>query len=132
MFNWLNEARYALRYLGSGALNTLLGFLVIFLLTSTGVRPIWANVSGYLVGFVLGFIFTRKLVFRSKDAFINESLRYLIAFFIAFGVNLIVLHFALNAGNTNLVSQLLAAATYTSCMYILSRFFVFKRPQRAG
>lgn len=115
-----------LRYAGSGSLNTLSGFAVIFLLMWLGVSPFWANVAGYAVGFILGFVLTKNLVFRSNGHFVAESMRYLIAFAIAFLVNLLVLQLSLNGLALHvLAAQLVAACSYTVLMYLLSRVYVF-------
>ena len=127
MSNWQIESAYIGRYAGSGALNTLVGFSAIFLLMALGVSPILANISGYLLGLVLGFFLTKKIVFRSKGHITSEGLRYLGAFLICFVINLFVLEFALSALRWNPVfAQLLAAATYTVIMYLLTRLLVFR------
>lgn len=114
------------RYAGSGSLNTLSGFAVIFLLMWLGVSPFWANVAGYAVGFVLGFMLTKRFVFRSNGHFVTESVRYLIAFALAFLVNLLVLQLSLNALALHAIAaQLVAALSYTSLMYFLLRAYVF-------
>ena len=115
-----------LRYAGSGSLNSLSGFAVIFLLMWLGVSPWLANVAGYAVGFVLGFVLSKNFVFRSNGHFVAESKRYLVAFAVAFLVNLLVLQLSLNALALHaLTAQLVAACSYTLLMYFLSRVYVF-------
>jgi len=127
MSNWQIESAYIGRYAGSGALNTLAGFSAIFLLMALGVSPILANISGYFLGFVLGFFLSRKIVFRSKGHITTEGLRYLGAFLVCFVINLFVLEFALSALNWKpVLAQLLAAVTYTIIMYLLTRLLVFQ------
>ncbi|MBI1175180.1 MAG: hypothetical protein GC139_07940 [Sideroxydans sp.] len=127
MSSWGNEAAYIRRYLGSGALNTVAGFAVIFLLTWIGASPYAANVGGYLVGLLLGFFISKKLVFRSAGHFTTEGLSYLAAFLCCFALNLVVLRFALDRlGWHALAAQLLAAASYTGVMYLLTRHVVFR------
>jgi putative flippase GtrA len=126
MSNWQAETAYVGRYAGSGLLNTLVGFSVIFVLMALGVSPIVANIGGYFVGLILGFVLSKKLVFRSEGHVTTESLRYLAAFLACFILNLIVLQSALSVLRLNaILAQLLAAATYTIAMYLLSRFMVF-------
>ncbi|MDO8843254.1 GtrA family protein [Methylicorpusculum sp.] len=120
------EASYIKRYAGSGLVNTIAGFVVIFLTMSMGVSPLISNLAGYTAGFILGFVLTKKFVFRSNGHFVAESIRYLVAFFISFLFNLLVLQFAIVHLNFNaLVSQVAAAVAYTLLMYVLTRFFVF-------
>lgn len=125
--NWAREAAYLTRYAGSGIINTIVGFAVIFLAMSIGFSPIVSNVAGYAVGFVLGFVLSKKFVFRSNGHFVAESIRYMVAFIISFLFNLFILHFVLDMLNFNAyVAQVAAAASYTLFMYILTRGFVFR------
>src|SRR4030067_500428 len=94
--NWRHESAYLTRYAGSGLLNTLVGFSVIFLLMALGASPYIANIGGYMVGFVLGFVVSKKFVFRSNGHFVGESMRYLAAFLICFMLNMLVLRLVLS------------------------------------
>lgn len=121
-----SKAGYVSRYLGSGALNTIVGFTVIFLLMAIGVSPVISNVAGYAVGLLLGFMVSRSFVFRSDGHVISEGARYLICFCISFVVNLLVLTYALEALQLSKeLSQIVAAATYTVLMYIFSYYLIF-------
>jgi len=120
------EARYIARYTGSGLVNTIVGFLVILTAMAVGFSPIVSNVAGYAVGFTLGFVLSKKFVFRSNGHFVGESVRYLVAFVISYILNLLVLYLAISYLNIHaVISQFIAAIFYTACMYILARFFVF-------
>lgn len=127
MSRWRAEWGYLGRYVGSGTVNTLIGFAVIFTAMAIGLSPISANVAGYTVGFILGFVISKKIVFRSGGNLISESARYLIAFFMAFAVNLFTLNIALEWIRLQpVLAQACAAATYTISMYLLARYFVFR------
>jgi putative flippase GtrA len=124
--DWWKEAAYLTRYAGSGMINTIVGFIVIFSLMALGASPILSNIAGYAVGFVLGFVLSKKFVFRSDGRFVTESIRYLIAFMISFLFNLLILRFALKYLNLHaVVSQVISAVGYTLLMYVLTRLFVF-------
>lgn len=125
MSNWRAESALLSRYVGSGMLNTVAGFAVIFALMAVGVSPLWANVAGYAVGLVLGFVVTKKLVFRSNGHFVGESVRYLAAFAVCFALNLYALQRLLEHSSA-VVAQLGAAVVYTGSMYLLTRFLVFR------
>lgn len=126
MSRWRSESAYLGRYAGSGALNTVTGFAVIFALMALDFSPFIANIGGYLVGFILGFVVSKKFVFRSNGHFVGESIRYLVAFMICFGLNLLTLQIALSKLHINaLAGQLLAAVVYTASMFIFTRWFVF-------
>lgn len=126
LIEWPKEATYILRYAGSGVINTLVGFAVIFSAMALGFAPVASNIAGYVVGFILGFILSKKFVFRSNGLFVVESVRYLIIFAISFLFNLLVLHLSLTYFSIHVfVSQILAAGSYTVLMYILARLFAF-------
>ena len=123
---WRKEAVYITLYAGSGVINTIVGFIVIFSAMAIGFSPMVSNVAGYAVGFILGFVLSKKFVFRSNGHFVAESGRYLIAFVISFLFNLLVLNLALSYLIFHVVvAQIAAAGSYTMLMYILTRLFVF-------
>lgn len=127
-----SEVLYVTRYTGSGAVNTIVGFAVIFLAMAVGFTPVISNIAGFAVGFTLGFVLSKKFVFRSDGHFVGESVRYLIAFVVSFLFNLLVLHLALNQFKISPVpAQIVAALSYTIVMYILARFFVFSPTKNA-
>lgn len=123
--DWGKEISYFTRYAGSGLLNTLVGFVVILVAMSLGFSPMVSNIVGYVVGFMLGFVISKKFVFRSNGRFIAEGISYLVAFFVSFLFNLLVLYFALKLNFPAVASQVIAAISYTLLMYILTRLFVF-------
>lgn len=124
--DWWEEAGYITRYAGSGVINTIVGFIIIFSIMALGFSPMVSNIAGYAVGFTMGFVLSKKFVFRSNGHVVAESVRYLVAFFISFLFNLLMLRFALNYLNLNaFVSQVIASMCYTLLMYILTRLFVF-------
>jgi putative flippase GtrA len=121
-----SKAGYVSRYLGSGALNTIVGFTVIFLLMALGVSPVISNIAGYTVGLLLGFTVSRSFVFRSDGHMLSEGSRYILCFCICFATNLFVLTYSLETLQLSKeISQVIAAGTYTLLMYILSYYFVF-------
>jgi putative flippase GtrA len=123
---WWKEILYIVRHTGSGVINTIVGFIVIFSAMGLGFSPVASNVAGYSVGFIFGFVLSKKFVFRSNGHFVAESIRYLIAFVVSFLFNLLVLRLALNYLNFHVIaSQIVAAVSYTVLMYILMRLFVF-------
>lgn len=123
--NWSKEVAYITRYAGSGVVNTIVGFVVIFSAMALGVSPMVSNVAGYVVGFMLGFVLSKKFVFRSNGHFVGESIRYLIAFVLSFLFNVSILHLSLNSNFHPVFSQIAAAVGYTMLMYLLTRIFVF-------
>ena len=123
--NWKYETLLLMRYAGSGALNTIVGFICIFSAMAKGFSPSSSNIIGYSVGLVLGFLFSKNFVFRSDGYFVPKGVRYLIAFVFCFLCNFLMLQFTLYFGVNVIVSQFIAAITYTILMYLSSRLFIF-------
>lgn len=122
-----NEITYLTRYAGSGIINTIIGFIIIFSAMLIGFSPVTSNFMGYFVGFFLGFILSKKVVFISNGNYVIESFRYLAAFIISFLFNLLILQILLTFDMIVILAQLLAAVGYTSLMYLLTRLFVFRK-----
>lgn len=125
MSKWQAEVRLIGRFLGSGVVNTLLGFLAIFTLIAVGVAPLWANVAGYGIGITFGFVSSRNFVFRGEGRIRAQGVRYLLAFFGCFFLNLFVLNFGLRFMDA-VPAQLLASMAYTLGMFSLSRLWVYR------
>lgn len=126
MSKWRVESGYLGRYVGSGALNTVVGFAVIFGMTALGTSPYLANIAGYVVGLVLGFWTARAFVFRSTGAISREGWRYLIAFGISWLLNFMVLRWGIKtAGMEPMAAQLVAACGYSLIMFFFGRYCVF-------
>jgi putative flippase GtrA len=121
------EIGFISRYMSGGVINTAVGFIVIFSAMALDFSPMVSNIAGYVVGFILGFVISKKFVFRSEGHLVIESIRYLVVFIVSFLLNLLVLSLAINYFNIHvMVSQVVAAISYTLLMYTLTRFFVFR------
>jgi len=114
------------RYAGGGVLCTALGFAVIFIAVFMGVPAFAANAAGYGFGLLIGFVFNRKVVFRSAGSVQRQLARYLSAFGAAYCLNLVALYLLLKISDvTVMMAQAGAAVVYTAAMYLLSRFYTF-------
>ena len=126
MSKWHAELACMVRYAGGGILCTALGFAVIFIAVYMGVPAFAANAAGYGFGLLIGFLFNRKVVFRSTGSVQRQLGRYLGAFGVAYCLNLVALYLLLKiAGMTVMMAQAGAAVVYTAAMYLLSRFYTF-------
>lgn len=133
MYRWVGELRLLRRYIGSGAVNTLVGVAVIIGLTWVGLNPFLANAIGYVVGLITGYVASRVYTFQSRGSMGSETLRYLVAFAVAYGVNVAALHAFLSfVPQHPAAGQLLGAVAYSSSMYLFSRFFVFTHRDRSA
>ena len=128
MFDWKIELTTLIKYLGSGIVNTFIGFAIIFGSMACGVGPFTSNVLGYLVGLFAGFLLARHFIFYSKDDFFSQGRRYIAAFAVSYSANLLVLYMCMvQLGVGKYLSQILAIITYVGLMYPLSRWVVFVR-----
>jgi putative flippase GtrA len=119
----------ASRYLLVGALNTLVGLLVIVALQALlGVSPYVANACGYGVGMVVGFLANRSWTFRHSGPVALSATLYAAMFTICYSLNLAVLWLALNVlGWPAALAQLAAMAAYTVCFFVGCKMVVFAR-----
>ena len=126
MSRWHAELACMVRYVSGGILCTALGFAVIFIAVYMGVPAFAANAAGYGFGLLIGFVFNRKVVFRSTSSVQRQLVRYLGAFGVAYCLNLVTLYLLLEIGDvTVMMAQAGAAVVYTAAMYLLSRFYTF-------
>jgi putative flippase GtrA len=126
MFDWKSEFAILVRYCGSGVVNTVIGFTVIFGLMALGVGPFSSNVLGYAAGLCAGFYLARRFVFYSDGDLFSQGWRYIAAFAGSYAVNLLVLYVCTTQlAIGKYLSQVLASGTYLGLMYPLSRWIVF-------
>ncbi len=115
------------RFLSVGALNTLAGLAVIYVLMWLGVSTAAANVGGYAVGLAISFVLNRAWTFRHRGRVASAAVRFLAAFAVAYGANLaLVLLLTERLDLNRFFAQALGILPYTATMYLLSRHFVFR------
>ena len=113
----------------AGIANTLAGYGIILVALFAGASDIAANAMGYAFGLLVSFTLNRRFVFgRSGRPLAQEMTRFLLAFALAYLVNLGVLLGAREVlGQGNPLSQLPAIIAYAAVFFLLSRHFVFAR-----
>lgn len=115
------------KYSVAGLVNTLVGYAVIFGCMAWGLGPVVSNVLGYCVGFVTSFLQSRHWVFRSKGGVVDEGLRFIPAFLVAFAVNFLVLQGLLKVGINPYLAQLGACVAFVVVGFVLNYLFVFRK-----
>ena len=116
-----------LRFVAVGLINTIVGFaIVIAAIEWLGANAFVANGAGLATGFVVGFLLNRAWTFRSDRTIAATAPRYLLAFALAYSINLGLLALALRAGLHPWLAQGVALATYSVAFYCLCRFSVFR------
>lgn len=110
-----------IRYLISGAINTVLGILIIYgLMFFLKINPYLSNFLGYSIGFFLGYILNKNWVFikNNKRKFI--FLKYLFIILFSYLINIAIVSAAITIIGANpYISQIFGATTYTLVSYIL-------------
>lgn len=117
-----------IRYIISGIINTVVGYGVfICLVYLLDVNPFYANAIGYIIALCIAFILNKYFVFNVKNTQIKHFLMFIIAFIVAFFINVIVLSLFLNVLNLYpAIAQIFAMISYTVSFYIFNKFIVFK------
>ncbi|EXI73320.1 MAG TPA: GtrA family protein [Candidatus Accumulibacter phosphatis] len=126
----LSESQKFARFLMVGVVNTIAGYSVILLLQyGAGLSPLAANAGGYLVGWAVSYVLSRRFVFQSKRSHSDSLPRYVIAALSCYGINAAVLHGSLTLlGLPGAAAQAVAMASYTVSFYLVNRYVVFRHP----
>ena len=123
-----------LRFAIVGISNTILGLAVIVTLQGlVGFSPTLANACGYAFGAVLGFFLHRRWTFNFAAVSISDrAFVYGMVLAACYLINLAVLHAALAAGASPVVSQALAVVAYSASHFSAGKWLAFpsriKRP----
>ncbi len=122
------------RFVLVGIFNTALGYGFILVGLFLGAGDYLANVIGFALGLPIAYFLHRGFTFRvSARASKAEASRYVIAFVIAYGVNLSVIATGRALGYVdNPLVQLAAVCAYAAVSYVLSRLIVFPSSEAAS
>ncbi len=115
------------RFLSVGFLNTVVGFTLIYgskYFLEFGDVP--ANLLGYGVGILLSFTLNSTWTFSYQGPQLPALGRFLLAFAIAYTVNLLVVLACIQwAGINPYLAHAVGLIPYTTTFYLVSRLFVF-------
>ncbi len=119
---------YFVRFLFAGVINSILGYLIIFLLMyQANMSPELSNFLGYGAGLFVSFFLNKKFTFKSNRKHLNEFYRFLFVFCVAYTCNFFLLviltrHYGIDRG----LSQLIAGAMYISTSFFMNKYYVFR------
>lgn len=135
-----------LKYGVIGVLNTLITFVVFYLLnTKMGLSYGISNVVGYIFGVINSFLWNRNWVFNTKNDFKRELVLFVIGFLICLALQLcvswilleglgwkdlpdnIIPFFPMQKAGQNIV-MFVAMVAYTLANYTYNRFVTFRVP----
>jgi putative flippase GtrA len=121
--------RELMRFALTGVANTAVGLAAItFAQTILSLGPYLSNAFGYGVGLACSYALNSRWTFRAGAGSAARPARFVVAFALAYGANLAVLHGLLTAGTPWLYAQLAALATYSALFFVLCKFVVFRLP----
>lgn len=117
-----------------GLLNTAASLAIIF---GGKALFLWndllANGAGYAVGLTISFFGNRRWTFDHKGAIHSTAARFLIAFVVAYAVNLATVFGLIEIAEANsYLAQGAGMVPYTVTFYLVSRYFVFAGTPRSG
>ena len=121
-----NNFHIIIRFGANGVFNTLLSFSLIIMMIKSGFSPLFANTSGYVLGFIIGFLSSKKYVFRSSGNYLKEVILYTFFFILCFIFNLLLMLLLIDYNINVYLSQLLSSLTFSILMFFFSKFIIYK------
>lgn len=113
------------RFLSVGALNTLHGYFWIFAIQIVTGQPFLANILGFALAAILGYIAHSRLTFGHRLSW-DKAGRYVLVVGASYIVNIVILAAALRY-TTGLGAQFIAVAAFVILNYWGQSQFVFAR-----
>lgn len=120
------SAGQLIRYGLVGIASNLSGYLVYLFITYWGVEPKKTMTLLYIVGAAIGFVGNRQWAFAHKGALLSSGVRYFIAHFFGYLINLfILLIFVDRLGYLHQWVQAVAIVTVAGFLFFAFKYFVF-------
>jgi putative flippase GtrA len=116
-----------LRYVAVGVTVNGCGYLLYVLITSLGVSPVLTISIFYPISISLAFYFNKKWSFSHQGRIPVSAIKYLIAYFICYILNVAVLKFFSGyLGYSHLMVQAIAIIVMAFLMFLAQKYWVFK------
>lgn len=116
-----------------GILNTIVGYLIIFICMYFGLGPNVSNAVGYAVGLTASYCLNRRWSFASSNPITEELPKFLTVFLMCYLLNLAVLNICIDIFHiSSYISQLISGLLYSVLFFMLSKLFVFKKSAEEG
>lgn len=116
------------RFLVVGAVNTLFGYGVFFVLLRAGLAPTAALAFATIIGVLFNFVTTGRVVFETAEA--SRLWRFLGVYGLVFLLNAALLDAAIRLGVAAAIAQALLLLPCVALSYVLNRAFVFSATPR--
>jgi putative flippase GtrA len=110
-----------------GLTNTVVSFLVYFILLKFDLNYLFSSTVGYVAGILNGYILSSKYVFKK-----SQDIKSVIKFFIVYGssllLNLFLLYIMVEKFSiSKLIAQFVAIIINTIYNYLFNKLWTFKR-----
>ena len=111
-----------------GISNTLINWIIFFLLNLLGVNYIVANIIAYSLATINSYIWNSKWVFKYNNEKLVSSLKFVIVNLVGLILNTIILFILVDMFNINkIISLVIATGVVMIINYISNRLWVFKQ-----
>ena len=111
-----------------GISNTLINWIIFFLLNLVEVNYILANIIAYSLATINSYIWNSKWVFKYNNEKLVSSLKFIIVNLVGLILNTIILFILVDMFNINkIISLVMATGVVMILNYISNRLWVFKQ-----
>jgi putative flippase GtrA len=110
-----------------GVANGVVGIAVIVVSNLLGAGPVLANVLGYGAGLLVSFTLNSRVTFHARAVDRYTVARFLLAFGVAFAINLLVVKSVADLFAAHkLLTSLSGTPLYVVTFYLLCEYWVFR------
>lgn len=111
-----------------GLVSNALIYLIYIIITHVGVEPKKAMTITYIVGVGIGFLGNRTWTFNHGGKMSSAALRYFIAHFFGYLLNLLILFLFVDLqGYAHQLVQAVAILVVAGYLFLASKYFVFSK-----
>lgn len=112
-----------------GVINTLVNWIIFFILNALGMYYILANIIAYILGTVNSYLWNTLWVFKYKDKASTETtIKFIILNLIGLGLNTGILYVLVDLCNLNkFIGLVTTTAIVMIINYIVNKIWVFSK-----
>ncbi|MDT8715684.1 GtrA family protein [Clostridium sp. 19966] len=111
-----------------GASNTLITLIAYNILIKFGVNYILANIIGYFVGMLNGFVWSKNWVFDATEAASKLFFKFVLVNLLSLGFSTLALSFLVSSLTINkTIAQLITTVGTVLINYVLNKIWTFKK-----
>jgi putative flippase GtrA len=116
------------RFLATGAVNTLVGYLIYAIGAMVfGLSYFWAVAASYVIGVSFSYLTFRTFVFAAGDRSLRSYPRFISAYVFLWAANVALLYVLVDvAGLHKLLAQAIAIGPVAALSFALNQVFVFR------